>query len=142
MSLTSDALRGVAQHLAAAGLGAWSTTIAYGPNDTAVVLKDLPDKPDRALAVVVYGLDLDVIDPAIGVRVQVTSRAPGPADAVDILGDSVIAVMHSLHRAAWGDLWVSRCVHVSTAPLGADEAGRHERSDNFRIITTRPGGSL
>lgn len=142
MSLTSDALRGVAQHLEDAGIGTWSTTTAYVSTDTAVALKALPTTPDRAIAVSVIA-DLEVYSPQIVLRVQITTResADKPSDAVDDLADDVIAVMHGVRNAWWGALWVSRCSHFSTAPLGADEAGRQERSDNFRIITTRPGGT-
>lgn len=136
----SDALRGVAEHLATEGVGKWPGP--YTAGDTAVVLKRLPATPDRALAITVYDVDLDVELPNEGLMVQVVSRAPGLVDAVDDLADAVLAVMHGTHHATWGDLHVSRCVHISTAPLGADGNGREERSDNYRIITTRtPGGS-
>jgi hypothetical protein len=137
-----DVLRGIAAHLTAAGTGVWA-----GPDEvvtadqTLIALKRLPESPDRAIAISVYDLDLDVELPSTGVMVQILTRAPGPADEVDDLADDVIDAMHAVHHATWGSLRVARCAHQSTAPLGADDSGREERSDNFRIVTQRPGGT-
>ncbi len=136
-----DVLRGIAAHLDAAGVGKWSETEPVAADQTLIALKRLPQSPDRALAVSVYDLDLDVALPTTGVMVQILARAPGASDDVDDLADDVIDVMHAVHHATWGALRVERCVHESSAPLGADDNGREERSDNFRIITQRPGGT-
>ncbi|GEL47405.1 hypothetical protein CHO01_25210 [Cellulomonas hominis] len=132
----SHVLRGIAAHLHAAGVGVWTGPEEVAPaGKTLIALKRLPPSPDRALAISVYDLDLDVELPNTGVMVQILSRAPGAADEVDDLADDALEAMHAVHHATWGALRVARCVHESTAPLGADGNGREERSDNYRIVT-------
>jgi hypothetical protein len=135
-----DVLRGVAAHLAASGIGYWSETEPAPTGATLIALKRLPDSPDRAVAVSVYGMDLDAVLPDVELPVQVLARSPGVVDDVDDLADDVVTAMHGVHHATWGALRVQRCVHTSTAPLGADRNGREERSDNFLITTLRPTG--
>lgn len=135
-----DVLRGVAEHLAASGVGFWSESEPAPAGATLIALKRLPESPDRAVAVSVYGMDMDAVLPDVEVPVQVLARSPGAADDVDELADDVVAAMHGVHHATWGSLRVQRCVHASTAPLGADHNGREERSDNFLITTLRPTG--
>jgi hypothetical protein len=143
--LHSKAMRAVAQHLADSGLGVWSgdAPAEYGPGDTLITLLDLPEEPDAAIAVSLYDGDDELRLPNSGLLVQLLFRIPGPADAVSDLAEAAFGVLHGVHHATWGELRVQRSRRISFAQLGPDSSGRHERSDNYRILTQRstPGGT-
>ncbi|MEN1976994.1 minor capsid protein [Cellulomonas olei] len=141
--LHSKAMRGVAQRLADSGLGVWSgdAPAEYGPNDTLITLLHLPEDPDAAIAVSLYDGDDELRLPNVGLLVQLLIRVPGPADAVADVAEAAFGVLHGVHHDTWGELRVQSARRISFAQLGADSNGRHERSDNYRIVTQRPGGT-
>lgn len=89
--------------------------------------------PDRAIGVRLYGFDDDDLSVR---RVQLMLR--GPKDdstaGVDALASVAFLVLHGLSRAGG----ISDIRRVSAGPLGADESGREERSDNYQIIIDNP----
>lgn len=128
----------VAQELAAAGVGTWDPDGAYTAGQTAITLKAVPENPDTVIAVTVYNVDEDA-DPGSVVQawsVQIRTRAPGRPDAVDNLADDAHDVLET-HHAQWPGAFVQRSHRHNFAPLGPDANRRHERVDNYRIITAR-----
>ncbi len=58
MSWTTDLLNGMAEHLAAAGAGTWRPDgSAYGPGEVAIVLRAIPQAPDRLITLAPYAVD-------------------------------------------------------------------------------------
>ena len=91
--------------------------------------------PDRTIGVRVYSSTDD--DTHVR-RVQIRTRGGrlDPAGA-DTLAGVVFTVLHGLSR--WGG--ISDIRRISFGPLGADDLGREERSENYQIILDNPEAS-
>ncbi|MEV8029268.1 minor capsid protein [Cellulosimicrobium funkei] len=131
--------RAVAQQLAAAGVGTWNPDGVFTAGQTAITLKQVPTNPDRVISVTVYNVNEDP-DPRSVTQawsVQVRTRAPGIPDEVDELADDVHEALEC-HHTQWPEgVFVQRAHRHNFAPLGPDGNRRHERVDNYRIITAR-----
>lgn len=129
----------VGTRLMGAGVGYWPGPAGTYPTNAGrpIFAKRLRPKPDTAIAVTTYGTDLDPNPdlPTIRVRVQVRTRAPLDADPI---GDQIIQALHGQHHQEWAGLPVNRCIHLSTAQLGANQAGLDERTDNFELTIHPP----
>jgi hypothetical protein len=129
---TTEVTYAVAQILADAGAGVWRPTgPAYTAAEVAIAYGPLPASPDRAIGVTVY---TQTDDPMTGLAdryVQVRSRGSrGAPNGADIVADAAFAALHNTYRTRG----LARVTRTSTAPLGADENGRQERTDNYRIV--------
>lgn len=131
----AEVIDAVCQHLAQAGVFYYpGATAAYKPGagQVPVTAKRLPAPWDAAAAVNVYSQALPLPgSDTVTVNVQLHVRASPTAD---ILADRAVEALHGVHAATWGSLRVDRCVHLSTAQLGADEKGLDHRTDNFQLI--------
>ena len=96
--------------------------IFYGP---------IANTPEQAVGVRVYGL-ADSRDSGVrGRRVQVRYRGPrGAPQGADRLAALGTPTLENLSRVGG----ISGVTHLSMAPMGADDNGRDERTDNY-IIT-------
>lgn len=133
--MLAEVIDAVCSHLSQAGIfyypGA-TATYKPGAGQVPVMAKRLPAKWDTAAAVNVYSQELPLPgSDTITVNVQLHVRASPTAD---ILADRAVEALHGVHAATWGSLRVDRCVHLSTAQLGADEKGLDHRTDNFQLI--------
>ncbi|TKR27135.1 hypothetical protein FA014_01905 [Cellulomonas hominis] len=129
------------EHLDASTSLVWRPQGSYAAGDHALTIKAVPASPDVVCSVTVYDVDDDP-DPRQVRRtfaVQLRFRAASRPDAVDQVADEVFAVLHARHHTRLGGIRVARCARVSVAPLGPDNNGRHERTDNYRIVTRRGG---
>ncbi|WP_263120857.1 minor capsid protein [Cellulomonas sp. RIT-PI-Y] len=136
---------GICEHLAATTGFTWRSDGAYTATEHALTIKTVPAGPDVVAAVTVYDVDDDP-DPRQVRRtfaVQVRFRAPGRPDAVDVIAQEAKDALHGEHHSRFGQVPIARCARVSVAQLGPDAGGRHERTDNYRIVTarTQPGGT-
>ena len=127
--------RSLATHLSARGVGVWSETTPYEPDDRAIVLRDLPTAPDAAVAIEVYDTEDGLVLPDVPVRVQLMFRGRG--DDADEFADAAFAVLHGQYHYDMGEMRVQRSRRLYTAPLGADENGRERRSDNYELLFMR-----
>lgn len=129
----------VCERLAAATSLTWRPDGAYPAAERALTIKAVPASPDVVCAVTVYDVDDDP-DPRQVRRtfaVQARFRAPGRPDAVDEIAQEAFVALHAQHHTAFGQVPIARCVRTSVAQLGPDANGRHERTDNYRIVTRR-----
>lgn len=114
------------------------------PDDVALTAKVLPDSPDRALAVTVYGReespDPNLSDLVLAVQVRSRGRAADPLECDD-LAEAARLALHQAHRTTWGSLRIERVYWFTGGHIGPDENGRQERSDNYRMVLQRPGPS-
>lgn len=146
MGFTVDLVTGLAERIAAAGIAQWNPAGVYAATLTTPVItqRALPDRPDRAIAITAYN-DTDTDDAGLSdVTALVQFRTRGTTDprSVDDLADAVFDDLHG----AWGltlgtgpaAVHTSLIRRRSAALLGPDKHGRHERTDNYYVIASRP----
>lgn len=137
MGYTADLLLGLVDELVTAGLGRYSETTPAGPDDTLIVLRSMPDAPDRVICLTPYPVDDDVTtDTVTGVQVRCRAGVD-PVDVLD-LGDQVLALLHNRRGYQLRGVRVGVSWRQSEVLLGQDAHGRDERADNFYFRTTRP----
>lgn len=131
----AEVIDAVCQHLSQAGIFYYpGATATYKPSAgrVPVTAKRLPAPWDTAAAVNVYSQELPLPgSDTVMVSFQVHVRASPTAD---ILADRAVEALHGVHAATWGALRVDRCIHLTTAQLGADGKGLDHRTDNFQLI--------
>lgn len=137
MAYTSDLVLGLTDLLVDAGIGVYREDAPYGPDDTAIVHRDMPDAPDRVICLTPYSVDDDVTTDAV-TGVQVRCRAGVDPLAVLDLGDAVFALLHNRRGYLIRGVYVAVSWRQSEALLGEDAHGRDERTSNFYFQTTRP----
>ena len=107
----------------------WSPDTAAPAGRVAVFYGAIPDRPDAAVGVRVYGGSDDPLVYSPTRRVQLRIRGPrGDPSGADALADLVFAALQG--RQGEG---VSFAQRQSFGPLGADTNGREERSENYII---------
>lgn len=139
----SNLLDNLAAYLAAEGIADWETSGTYGDNDTGIVLKVIPQHPDRMISLAAYPVADDPALDSDTVAIQARTRWPGnDPRPVDDLGDRVFDALHGRRDWALGsgesETFVVYCRRVSGDSLGRDANGRWERSDNYYLDVYRP----
>ncbi|MFI6182532.1 minor capsid protein [Nonomuraea sp. NPDC051191] len=135
-------LTGLAQLLAAGGVGDWDPDGVYTSAQTALTIGGLPPSPDGAIALAMYGTGTSLDDPVnADTVVQVQARMRGGADPrlVDDLADGVYDQVHGLAdtRLVTG-VFVLLAQRRIVAPLGRDDSGRWERADSYELTVHWP----
>lgn len=119
-----------------AGVGAWHPVgPAYTSADVGIFYGPVGATPNRAIGVTCYTQTDDIETGRADRYVQVRCRGnPGAPNGADILADAVFTALHGVYRVSG----ISRITRTSTAPLGADDNGRQERTDNYHLILDNP----
>lgn len=137
--MSAGLLDGLARHLAAAGLGAYSTTEALPPDRVPIAVQAAPPGADTALVLTTYpgGPAPDSRNRWEYPRLQVKVRDRNPLDALDLdraAFDQLQALVAEL--PGWH---VTDCYALQSEaqPLGADDNGRHEYVRNYQL-TVQP----
>lgn len=105
---------------------------AYPADGLGIFYGAIQPTPHRAIGVRCYGSDDDDV---LVRRVQLRMRGrPHDSTDVDAISGVAFLVLHTLSRVGG----ISDIRRISSGPLGADESGREERSDNFQIILDNP----
>ena len=144
MSWTSDLLVGIAEHLAAEGVGSWNPTGIYTSGQTGIYIAVMPpgigtnDGFDRAIVLTDYDPNGGNSASDVTPRVQVRCRGVrnDPFSAIDLASD-VRDAIDGLEHVTFGSVEVSGINHISGVPMGIDGHNRHERSDNYDIQARR-----
>lgn len=138
MAWTADVVAGLAQHLAAAGVGTYSPAGAYTSAQVGIFMDVVPAAPDRVVTVTPYGAadDPTLSDSVLMVQVRVRGTKD-PRTAYD-LDDAVFAAMQNLPRSILNGVTVVGAWRTSAGYLGPDGNGRHERTSNYRLTVHRP----
>ncbi|WP_445524803.1 minor capsid protein [Streptomyces cyslabdanicus] len=134
----ADLLVGVAELLAAEGVGVYSPDAPLPAGVTGVVLGRVPDGPDRALGLTPYPVaDDDSTDSVTGIQARMRA-GPNPLDVV-ALADRVFNVLHN--RRSWDahGVRVEISWRNSQAWIGQDSRGREELTSNYYFRTVRSG---
>jgi hypothetical protein len=139
VSFETALLNGLAEYLAAAGVGTFRASGSYQSGDSnPIFIGVVPASPDRAVTLTGYPVEdsLNLSDSTQGVQVR-TRGTKDPRTTSD-LADAVFDALHGLEWIELGGIRVSQARRVSGSPLGPDENGRHERSDNYYLLAHRP----
>jgi len=140
MSFTADLVTGLAQHLAAAGIGlTYNPTAPYLPGQTGIFLGLFPTSPDRCVALTAYA---STDQPKIAlsrVRVEVAMRGAAN-NSLDVheLGDAVFNTLQGLEHQQWGSAHVVQALRVISASGGVDDNKRSIRSDSYSFDVNIP----
>lgn len=138
MGFTSDLLAGVAQKLEDAGVGVYHPSGVYLSTDVGIVFDVVPANPEQVVVLTAYSDDDDPTQDESAVGVQVRTRGTQDPRTSQDMQDAAFDVLHNLPRQQIGGTTVSSCLRRSTAYLGVDGNGRHERVSNYRITLHRP----
>lgn len=125
----------LARHLHAAGIGEYRDDgTPFTDGTVGIFYGALGDTPDRAIGIRVYATGDDTVGTATR-RAQVRYRgSPRAPDGADDLAGLVFNALHGSTQV----VGVSYVARVSSAPLGADQNGRQERTDNYTITLDNP----
>lgn len=137
---TSRLLTGMAEHLDAAGIGDWDPTgTSYADGDTAIVIRAIPDQPDRLITLAAYPLGTNLPGMADH-RVAVQVRLRGSTDPRDCddLADAIFDALDGCGRQTWSEIPVKDVIRRSYTSLGQDGSRRWERSENYEVDAMRP----
>ncbi len=133
-------LKGVAEHLAAAGVGVWRETGAYQAGETGIVIAARPQEPADVVSLSAYGVDDDpsLSDSVLGLQVwcRRAGAHPGPvADTADVVFD----LLHGATNVDLpGGLRIVQCVRRSQVGGGQDANGRWSDIQNFYVTVHYP----
>lgn len=114
----------------------WSPTPTTVPaGGVVIVYGDIPDSPDRAIGVRVYGGadDAVVYQPVRSVQLRIRG-ARGDKDDADRIAGFTFALLQGRSRVK-GLSWIQR---DTFGPLGADANGREERTENYSVHVDNP----
>lgn len=128
----SQLLAGLAQHLDDNSVGTWRPDgSAYLAGETAIVVRDIPDAPDRLITLATYPVTTirGMQDVTIGVQFRIRGT-PDPRVCQDI-ADLVFELLDSSGFQMWADIRVSDVFRRSYASLGQDAKNRWEASHNY-----------
>lgn len=135
---------GLAEHLAAAGLGTWRPTGAYLASEIAIVDRGIPQTPDQLITLADYVVSGSARSGLADMTVGIQIRLRGTADprVVSDLGAEIFDLLDQSGQQTWGtaprqvsivDVW-----RQSYTSLGFDGNGRWETSHNFYVEAMRP----
>lgn len=138
MGRTADLTVGLAEHLESVGVGHWSPTGVFTPDQTGITTKAVPPNPDRIVALTPY----TVTDEVLGHRVQgmqVRTRGlPGQPLDVDDLDDEVYGELHGREGLVLGGVKTHLIYRASHGALGLDGEHRTENTSNFYFLIDAP----
>jgi hypothetical protein len=138
MTNTEDLLNGFAALIAGSVAGVtWSPTAI--PVNGGIVLKTMPDKPDRVIVLNIIPMAAEVSNPRNTVMLQVATRgiANDPIDC-DRLADPILDILHGAKGFTVGAITVMQCNWTSGIPMGQDALFRSERVDKYYIDFAPP----
>lgn len=135
---TSRLLTGLAQHLAAGGVGTWRASGIYTAAETGIMIRAIPPSPDRiiTLAPYVVASPPGQADYTLGVQVRV--RGTQDPRAAEDTADAIFDLLDSAHGLTWGGIPVVQVYRQSYAALGVDANNRWETSSNYYVQAMRP----
>lgn len=140
----TDFLTGWAVYLAAAGIGAtWNPTGTYTALQLGIVLRKMPDSPDRVIVLSAYGIgdDPSLSDSDLGLQVRCRWEGSDPRPADD-LDDAIFSLLQNLKGVTLSTgIFVVKCHRRSQTPLGQDANQRWSTSANYVVTVHRPSAN-
>jgi hypothetical protein len=139
-SFTTTFMDGVAQYLENSDVGVFhSSGVAYTANQVGIFFDAVPASPDRVIVLTGYAATDDPTQPETVLSLQVRVRGPrqDPRIAYE-LDDAAFDALQNLPRSHIGGTTVAGIWRASSAYMGVDANGRHERVSNYTIRLHRP----
>jgi hypothetical protein len=137
---TSRLLTGLAEHLAANGVGVWHPDgSAYAAGETGILLRAIPTTPDRIITLAAYpvgGGTPGIADTTTGIQARFRGGTD-PRDCDD-LADAIHDLLDSATNLTLGGVRVVQLYRQSYASLGQDTNRRWEASHNYYVEAMRP----
>jgi hypothetical protein len=110
----------------------------YTASEVGIFYGAIGATPDRAVGVRVYGTEDDPLADLYGRRAQLHFRGgKNQRDGADRMAGAAFVVLDGLSRVGG----ISGIRRISFGSLGADDNGREERTDNYRITLDNPEAS-
>lgn len=125
--------------IATAGLGTYSPTAVLLDSQTGIYTKGMPEHPDRAVVLTVYGATDAPKENLTSFNVQVWCRGlPNQPLDVDDLGDAIFNLLQGAEALTFGSVKVLQILRKFPAQMGDDANQRWERADNYVIDANIP----
>ena len=139
MGTAADLVRGLAQLLHAAEVGAFREDSAYQPGEVGISFDMLPESPDDLICLSDYPVSDDpaLSDSTVGVQVRTRRAGTNPLLVKD-LDDEVFDVLQGWAGELATGVKVVSCSRRSGVSLGSDGNGRWRRSSNYYLLIHRP----
>ncbi|AXA97587.1 minor capsid protein [Microbacterium sp. PM5] len=135
MASTKELLTGIAEFLAGAGVGlTWNPAGIYTSAQTGILVKRMPDNPDRVVTLTLVPTADDPLMPLGSKMLQVRGRGArnDPLDVDDLL-DPIFDVLHGRTNWLIGSQVIVQCLRRISAPMGEDGNYRTERADQYYL---------
>jgi hypothetical protein len=138
---TSSIVTGLAEFLAAEGLGVFRPDGVYADGETAIYLHRMPESPDKAYAITPYPVeDTGLTDVTDGLQIRMRA-GPDPSEVLD-MADAVRDLLHMRENTLVGGVRLSLIWRDSQAPMGQDPHGREELTSNYYARSNRPSAHV
>jgi len=141
--MSATVVEGMARLLAAAGVGAFSTTEALPADAVPITVAHTPPDGELCVTLTTYpgGPEPDSRNGWEYPRLQVRVRAAGPLAALALDRECYDALQGAQERLEGGQL-LSDCYALQSdaEPLGSDDTGRHEFARNYQLSIELPAG--
>ena len=140
----TNLLTGIAAALQTAGLGTWSAAGVYKASETGIVLRTMPQGPDRIICLSTYGVgdDPSLSDSIIGLQIRTRWEGAIPTP-VDDLDDAIFTFLHGKETWTVGSgaaaVRIGLCLRNSgPVSLGQDTNLRWSLASNYYLDLWRP----
>ena len=138
-SFLGDLMAGLAQFLEDQGVGSFNSTgAAYASNAPSIYFDVVPASPDRVIVLTPYGASDDPSLSETEVAVQVRVRGTKDPRTAYELDDKAFEAFQNVPRTVMGGVTVVGLWRTSSAYMGVDANGRHERTSNYAVRVHRP----
>jgi hypothetical protein len=136
---TTNLITGIAELLAAAGVGEWRPSgPAYTADEVGILMRAIPQQPDRVITLSPYPVTSPVGMADIVQGVQVRCRGTTDPRVCEDLADTTFDLLDSASRLTLGGVSVVQIYRQSYTSLGQDGNGRWESSSNYYVEAMRP----
>jgi minor capsid protein len=139
VSWTANLAHGLAEYLAAAGIGLYRPTGIYRAEEIGIVIGAIPAAPPQVVALTPYPLtdDVDQADSVLGIQVRVRGAGPDPREVLDLI-DAVFDVLHGATHLDLAGALVHLAQRTASTPMGQDTNHRYEHADTYQLTAHRP----
>lgn len=130
----SDLVKGLAEHLAANGIGAWEPVGFYTDGDLGIYKRVLPTNSE-AIVLSEYAVSDAagrLTDSVRGIQIRVR-RAGGHPDPTEQTGKDIFGLLHGARNLVLDGQRVVQIVRQSHTYLGQDANGNHDATHNYYL---------
>lgn len=141
MTWTVQLTTGLAELVAAAGLGIWRPSGIYTTGETGITITVMPPSPDRIICLTPYPVEDGPLTAGI-TAVQARLRAGRDPRDVQALADGLRDLLHHRAHSDIGGIHCELMWRQSQAWIGLDANGRAEITANYYLRAANPSAHL